>query len=88
MEYAEPISELSELAKDPETRRWSTSEIVEELANDKCKKKRLNDELWLYSRVPGFEEAIRDKYHHEIYYCNWNNCIFHTPNAQCFCEHL
>ena len=85
-------SESSELiTEDPELGSvcyQSILYIVKELTLIKRKKKRLNDELWLYSRIAGPEEPTKDKHYHEIYYCNRSSCTFNTLNAQRFRGHL
>lgn len=52
------------------------------------KKRRLNPELWDYSRSPKGSEQLRDKHYHEIYYCKLCEAYRGSPNAQRFREHL
>jgi hypothetical protein len=52
------------------------------------KKRRLNPELWDYSRSPKGSEQMRDKHYHEIYYCKLCEAYRGSPNAQRFREHL
>lgn len=52
------------------------------------KKRRLNQELWEYSRRPKDSEQLRDKHYHEIYYCKLCEDYRGSPNAQRFREHL
>ncbi|OWT42463.1 hypothetical protein VFPPC_18506 [Pochonia chlamydosporia 170] len=52
------------------------------------KKRRLNPELWDYSRSPKGSEQLRDKHYHEIYYCKLCEANRGSPNAQRFREHL
>ena len=52
------------------------------------KKRRLNPDLWEYTRKPKGSEQVRDRHYHEIYYCSLCEGYRGSPNAQRFREHL
>lgn len=52
------------------------------------KKRRLNPDLWGYTRKPKGSEQVRDRHYHEIYYCSLCDDYRGSPNAQRFREHL
>lgn len=66
----------------------SESSDAEPGCDNPRKKRRLNPELWDYSRSPKGSEQLRDKHYHEIYYCKLCEAYRGSPNAQRFREHL
>lgn len=81
---SEPALALSHKA--PQSSEGNSKDIATEEGRGR-KKRRIQNELWSFTRSPVADEPVRDKHYHEILYCG--RCrVFKTTSTLRFQSHL